>query len=128
VSCDAEGIHRVVLNIVTNAIDATEGVAGGRVTVSTSADMDAAVARITISDNGVGIPEADLRSIFQVFSSTKASRGTGLGLAVSQEIVREHGGKISVRSEVGRGSQFVIELSMKPAEHGGTGDPPVVQA
>ena len=60
-----------------------------------------------MADNGVGIDEADIASIFQVFASTKGSRGTGLGLPVSQKIVREHGGKIVVTSQLGQGSQFV---------------------
>lgn len=125
---DADGIHRAVLNIVTNAIDAAEGVTGARATISTSWDADASLARITVTDNGVGIPEAEIGSIFQVFASTKGARGTGLGLPVSQKIVREHGGKIVVTSKVGQGSQFVIELPMKRPEHkGGTADAPVMQ-
>ena len=73
-------------------------------------------ARITVADNGVGIAEEDIGSIFQVFASTKGSRGTGLGLPVSQKIIREHGGKIVVTSKVGKGSQFVIELPMKRSD------------
>lgn len=119
---DADGIHRAILNIVTNAIDASEGVTSARVTVATSFDDDAGIARATISDNGVGIDEADLASIFQVFASTKGSRGTGLGLPVSQKIVREHGGKIVVTSHVGRGSRFVIELPMRRSDPRGTGE------
>ncbi|MFO0892975.1 MAG: HAMP domain-containing sensor histidine kinase [Isosphaeraceae bacterium] len=69
-----------------------------------------------MADNGVGIDEAEVDSIFQVFSSSKGSRGTGLGLPVSQKIVREHGGKISVTSAPGRGSTFTIELPMRRAE------------
>ena len=113
---DPDGIHRAVLNIVTNAIDAAEGVASARVTVSTSQDPAEDVARITVSDNGVGIKEAEIASIFQVFASTKGARGTGLGLPVSQKIVREHGGKIVVTSKPGQGSQFVIELPMRKNE------------
>src|SRR5206468_4044119 len=71
---DPEGVHRAALNIVTNAIDAADGVTGGRVVVATSWDPEAAVARITIADNGVGIAEPDLGSIFQIFSSPKADR------------------------------------------------------
>ena len=71
-------------------------------------------ARVTVADNGVGIDEAELGSIFQVFASTKGSRGTGLGLPVSQKIVREHGGKIAVTSQLGQGATFVIELPMTP--------------
>jgi signal transduction histidine kinase len=63
-----------------------------------------------VRDNGVGIDEAEIPSIFQLFASTKGSRGTGLGLPVSQKIIREHGGKISVTSHPGAGSTFVIEL------------------
>src|SRR5205085_408574 len=100
---DADGIHRAVLNIVTNAIDAAEGITGGRVAVSTSWDAEAMVARVTVVDNGVGIDDDDLAKIFQVFASTKGSRGTGLGLPVSQKIVREHGGRIAVTSSVGQG-------------------------
>ena len=113
---DPDGIHRAVLNIVTNAIDASEDVTGGRVDVSTSWDAEAQVARVTIADNGVGITDEHLADIFQVFTSTKGNRGTGLGLPVSQKIAREHGGQIVVRSEVGKGTTFVIELPMRRAD------------
>jgi signal transduction histidine kinase len=116
VQIDSDGIHRAVLNIATNAIDAAEGVAEGRVDVSTEWDEETSTARVRVADNGVGIEEKEIASIFQVFASTKGSRGTGLGLPVSQKIVREHGGKIVVTSQVGQGSQFVIELPAKRGE------------
>ena len=65
-----------------------------------------------VSDNGVGIDEDDIPSIFQIFASSKGSRGTGLGLPVSQKIIREHGGKIIVTSRPGHGATFLIELPM----------------
>src|SRR4051812_40013163 len=123
---DADGIHRAVLNIVTNAIDAAEGVDAPRVTVTTLWDAENTIARVTVEDNGVGIEEDDLASIFQVFASTKGSRGTGLGLPVSQKIVREHGGRIVVTSHVGQGSQFVVELPMKRPEPKGSGEMPAI--
>lgn len=116
---DPDGIHRAVLNIVTNAIDAaehTEG--GGRVEVRTGWNEAATAALVIVRDNGTGIPEDDLPSIFQVFASTKGTRGTGLGLPVSQKIVREHGGQILVESQVGRGSTFTIELPQRRADGG----------
>lgn len=124
VMIDTDGIQRAVLNIVTNAIDAAEGVENARVSVSTRWDPNIALARVIVEDNGVGIDEAEIDSIFEVFASTKGSRGTGLGLPVSQKIVREHGGKIIVSSMVGHGSTFVVELPMRKAESkpGGTGE------
>ncbi|MDB5351340.1 MAG: signal transduction histidine kinase [Planctomycetota bacterium] len=117
---DPDGIHRAILNIVTNAIDASEEATGAGVTVATAWDDEAATARITISDNGVGIPEENLATIFQVFASTKGARGTGLGLPVSQKIVREHGGEISVTSKIGQGATFVINLPCRKAGASGT--------
>jgi signal transduction histidine kinase len=120
---DPEGIHRAVLNIVTNAIDACEGAEAAQVVITTERDATGAIARIAISDNGVGIDEDDMHSIFQIFASTKGSRGTGLGLPVSQKIVREHGGKIVVTSRPGHGATFLIELPMsKRALDGGTAE------
>jgi signal transduction histidine kinase/pSer/pThr/pTyr-binding forkhead associated (FHA) protein len=107
---DAEGIHRAVLNIVTNAIDACEGVTDAQVAIKTDLLPQASVVRIEVTDNGSGIDEADLPAIFQIFASTKGSRGTGLGLPVSEKIIREHGGKISVTSQRGLGATFLIEL------------------
>ena len=63
----------------------------------------------------MGIPEDELPRLFQIFASTKGTRGTGLGLPVSQKIVREHGGRIVVESEHGRGSSFQVELPMRRA-------------
>ncbi len=111
---DPDGIHRAILNIVTNAIDACEGVEGGKVTVSTA--WDATTARVVVADNGSGIEPDQVPRIFQVFASSKGSRGTGLGLPVSQKIIREHGGLITITSEVGRGSTFTITLPHLPPD------------
>ena len=109
---DPEGIHRAVLNIVTNAIDASEGSADARVTVTTEWDAEKSTALIRIADNGVGIDESEIGSIFQIFASSKGSRGTGLGLPVSRKIISEHSGSISVSSQPGQDATFLIELPM----------------
>ena len=113
VQIDTDGIHRAILNIVTNAIDASEDVEGGTVRVSTAWDAEAMTARVIVADNGTGIPPGEVDKIFEVFASTKGSRGTGLGLPVSQKIIREHGGSIRIASEVGKGSTFTVELPMR---------------
>lgn len=106
---DAEGIHRAVLNIVGNALDAVEGHEGGAVKVATRFDPDTALVSVTIADNGPGIAPELLPQIFNIFESTKGARGTGIGLAVSQKIVREHGGAILVESQSGEGARFTLE-------------------
>ena len=65
-----------------------------------------------------------LSKIFQLFVSTKGSRGTGLGLTVSRKILREHGGDIFVRSEPRRGSSFMLEFPMRTADEHAGGDGP----
>jgi signal transduction histidine kinase len=127
VTIDPEGIHRAVLNIVTNAIDACEGAEEATVKVANEWEPEEKIARIVVKDNGMGIDEENIQAIFQVFSSTKGSRGTGLGLPVSQKIVREHGGKIVVNSRLGGGATFVIELPMpRRADPEGTGETPMI--
>ncbi|QGJ69694.1 GAF sensor signal transduction histidine kinase [Planctomycetales bacterium 10988] len=113
---DPEGIHRAVLNIVTNALDACyehkdETPVAPHVKVSTKFYEALRIASVIVEDNGIGIPEKDLDKIFVIFnSSKKGGRGTGLGLSVSNKIVQEHGGKILVKSELGRGSKFTLQL------------------
>jgi signal transduction histidine kinase len=63
-----------------------------------------------VADNGAGIAPEDLDRLFTMFFSRKGGRGTGLGLAVSHKIVREHGGEIRVSSQAGQGSRFVLEV------------------
>jgi signal transduction histidine kinase len=117
---DPDGLHRAILNVVTNAIDACEGRAGARVTVSTEIDEPEEVARIRVEDNGRGIPADELDKIFTVFVSGKGSRGTGLGLPVSQKILQEHGGRIRVESQEEKGSTFTLELPLVvPDDSGG---------
>jgi len=111
VQADPEGLHRALLNIVGNAIDAVEGRPEPKVTVGTRADEN--WARIVVLDNGVGIPPAQLAEIFKPFVSTKGARGTGLGLPVSRKIMREHGGDLAVQSQVGTGSKFTMRLPIK---------------
>jgi signal transduction histidine kinase len=129
---DAAGIHHACLNILVNAVDAVEP-RTGKVTVATSLETRATNGRgrepeqeflITVSDNGKGIPEAQLTEIFRAFHSTKGGKGTGLGLAVSHKIIAEHQGTIEVESHVGAGSTFTIRLPVvKPRSSEDTGAP-----
>lgn len=114
---DPEGIHRAVLNIVTNAIDAVESSDDGAVLVQTGFDADSDLLFVVVADNGPGIPEEQLPELFNVFQSTKGARGTGLGLAVSKKILREHGGEISVESELGAGCRFTLGWPACDDEH-----------
>ncbi len=108
---DPEGIHRAILNVVTNAIDAAaDAEQAGKVQVSTAYSLEDARIRVVVSDDGPGIPADEMATLFRPFVSSKKGRGTGLGLPVSQKILNEHGGRISVVSQPGRGSRFTLEL------------------
>jgi two-component system, NtrC family, sensor kinase len=113
VPADPEGIHRALLNIVSNAMDAIEERSDGKITVGTRWGHDEGVVKLIVMDNGTGIPPEVLSDIFKPFASTKGSKGTGLGLAVSRKILREHGGDIVVQSQVGVGSKFTLRLPLK---------------
>ena len=120
---DPELMHRAVLNVVTNAIDACEQSKPGRVSVAVEYMLAKSLLRIVVEDNGPGIAEADVSRMFAVFESSKGARGTGLGLPVSQKILREHGGDIVVISQPGAGSRFSLELPAVVCEPAGnTGD------
>jgi signal transduction histidine kinase/pSer/pThr/pTyr-binding forkhead associated (FHA) protein len=105
---DPQGIHRCLLNLLTNAIDALDE-EGGEVKISTEKHGEGEVL-ITVEDNGSGIPEEICQRIFDVFFSTKGSQGTGLGLAVTKKIIEEHGGSIEVQSKEDQGTKFFIKL------------------
>ncbi len=116
---DPEAIHRAVLNVVTNAIDAvSERETPGRVAAATQYLPAEKLVRITVEDNGPGIPADQMEHLFSPFVSSKKSRGTGLGLPVSQKILGEHGGRILVESEPGQGCRFTLELpaTLPPTE------------
>jgi signal transduction histidine kinase len=102
---DEGQLRAVFLNLLRNSREAMPG--GGTVRVRTSWAEGAAVAEV--SDTGGGIPPDDLTRIFEPFYSTK-QRGTGLGLAFTQQVVKEHGGAIRCESEVGRGTTFTVVL------------------
>jgi two-component system, NtrC family, sensor kinase len=108
---DGEALHRAILNLVGNAIDACKEKEQGTVNITLAMSKESA--RILIADNGTGIAKSDLERIFSMFESNKGSRGTGLGLPVSLKIAQEHGGTIKVESEIGLGTTFVIELPRK---------------
>jgi signal transduction histidine kinase len=131
VPCDPEGIHRAVLNIVTNALDAAEDRPGPKVAVQALLEPGGAWARVVVLDNGPGIPADKLDDVFKPFVSTKGSRGTGLGLPVSRKILREHGGDITVQSVPDKGSKFVLRIPMRSSfpgdSAGGTILHPAVQ-
>jgi signal transduction histidine kinase len=114
---DPKGLHQVLTNLVSNALDActlgddlparpeiilrSQGLPGGRL-------------QFQVQDNGPGIPEEVRKKLFTIFFSTKGSRGTGLGLLLSQKIVQEHGGQIQVQSVPGAGATFQVILPERP--------------
>jgi signal transduction histidine kinase len=110
---DPEGIHRCLLNLVTNAIDACINIdctqKQGKVLLRILKTKGWAVA-FQVVDNGCGMDEETKEKIFQRFFTTKGSRGTGLGLMITKKIIDEHEGEIDFESETGKGTRFVIKL------------------
>lgn len=130
INADENRIQQILYNLVGNAIKFTDS---GTITVS-AAMLDGSVSNgnqspdsslsssqlaITVSDTGIGIPTEKLGRIFEAFEQAEGSTsriygGTGLGLAVTQQLVRLHGGQMRVESEVGVGSQFTFTLPLTP--------------
>ena len=113
---DAYQLRQVFVNVIANAVDASQEGAPVRIStelIAPSSDGNGQAARIyarvIIADQGKGMDQATRDRIFEPFFSTK-KRGTGLGLAIVKQIVELHGGKISVASEPGKGSRFIIDL------------------
>jgi signal transduction histidine kinase len=107
---DARALERCILNLLTNAIDAVR-IEEGRVQLVTHVLSDGERVRVSVEDNGKGIPEDSREKIFDLFYSTKGSRGAGFGLAITKKIVvDEHGGTIAFRSKLREGTTFTIEL------------------
>ncbi|HSQ35575.1 MAG TPA: ATP-binding protein, partial [Candidatus Binatia bacterium] len=134
---DKTKISQTLINLLINAKDAVEGSPRPTIRVSTSLAsvsnhanlLDGRYARIQVSDNGSGISRENLSKIFEPFFTTKGQgRGTGQGLAIVQEIVRDYNGRIDVQSEIGRGSVFTILLPVsdkesQPASRGAEKEP-----
>ena len=107
---DPEGLHKALLNILSNALDALSETPNARVILSTVLETNGRWAQIVVQDNGPGIPADIQANIFKPFVSTKGSKGTGLGLAVARKILREHGGDVILQSELGHGAKFVLRM------------------
>jgi two-component system NtrC family sensor kinase len=101
-------LKQVFTNIILNSLGAMSG--GGKLHIK-SEEIDARI-KVTFSDTGVGIEEKNLRKIFEPFFTTKRN-GTGLGLSVVYKIIDKHNGSIEVKSDVGKGTEFIIRLPLQ---------------
>jgi signal transduction histidine kinase len=117
IAADPRGLQQILLNVLTNAVDALD--VGGRITVRAESGSDNGGPPgllLRISDNGKGIADEDIARVFQPFFTTKGvGRGTGLGLTISQDIARAHNGSVRVQSRRGEGT--TVEIAIGAGEH-----------
>ncbi len=106
---DANQLQQCMINLIFNAIDAMEE--GGKISIQATADTSGNWVTISVADTGHGIEPGHLERIFEPFFTTKEEgKGLGLGLATTYGIITNHGGKIDVYSEIGKGTTFVVKL------------------
>ena len=113
---DAARIRQVLVNLIGNAVKFTP--AEGTITVSLGNATDVRFAELRVTDTGPGIPEADRAAIFEAYfrsAATAGAAGVGLGLAISQALVEQMGGTLSVESEMGKGSSFILRFTIASA-------------
>jgi signal transduction histidine kinase len=116
-TADERKFRQIMLNLLSNAVKFTPG--GGRVSVSAQR-VDSRV-EISVTDTGVGIRPEDQELVFEEFRQVggdhlRTAQGTGLGLALARRFVELHGGELTLKSELGRGSTFTLTLPERPAE------------
>jgi len=114
---DAPQIEQVLVNLYINAIQAMPQ--GGELFIEVRQDQERDAVLIKVRDTGSGIREDILTNIFDPFFTTKGTKGTGLGLSVSYGIIRQHNGEISVESEEGQGTTFIVKI---PCHHKSEGE------
>ncbi|MCJ7776779.1 MAG: HAMP domain-containing histidine kinase, partial [Sedimentisphaerales bacterium] len=119
VYADKDMISQVIVNLLSNAVKYTRS--GGSVTIKAEVDEIAVIARVTVTDTGVGIPESELPRLFEKFYRVEANKnmakGTGLGLNLVKQIIEKvHNGRMFVESKVGVGSTFGFELPLAVRE------------
>ena len=110
---DAAALSAALVNFLENAVDACEDVEDEQRQVELSASGTPDHVVITVKDQGQGMDKETRDKIFTLFFSSKGSKGTGLGLFISNQTIEKHGGSISVNSEPGKGSTFTITLPRK---------------
>ncbi|MDQ4122245.1 MAG: PAS domain S-box protein [Acidobacteriota bacterium] len=112
VLCNPSELREVFVNLIVNALDAMPD--GGRLKIRCQSEREAVA--IYFADSGAGMDEETQKRVFEPFFTTKGVNGTGLGLSVSYSIVEAHNGKICVKSEIGKGTRFRIELPKTECE------------
>jgi two-component system NtrC family sensor kinase len=118
---DSSQVERVFLNLIINAAEAMEG--SGRLTITTTMNAKTRCIDVDVKDTGPGITDENLEKIFDPFFTTKETgHGVGLGLAISHGIVNEHGGSLTVETELGKGTTFTVSLPLPQMETGTTNE------
>ncbi len=121
IECDAQEIEQALVALEINAVEAMPE--GGTLTIDVSRDEGEKELHFRVSDTGIGIPEEDIPHLFEPFFTTKEDgKGTGLGLAVVFGIVERHGGSVSVKSSVGKGTTFTVVLPLQQQNSTNGGD------
>ena len=114
---DPSQVQRVFINMIVNAAEAMNG--NGQLFLTTRRDPIGECIEIAFADTGMGIPEENLEKIFDPFFTTKdTGHGVGLGLAISYGIIKEHRGAVSVESEIGKGTTFIVRLPITTVQNG----------
>lgn len=119
VYADKDMISQVIVNLLSNAVKYTKP--GGSVEIKTEVDEVGSVARVSVTDTGVGIPEDEVEHVFDKFyrvdANKKQAKGTGLGLSLVKQMVEKvHNGRVFVKSQLGKGSTFGFELPLAMAK------------
>ncbi len=115
IPADEKLFSQVLINLLKNSSEALEGKENGKISIAVSRNQDNRV-EINIKDNGPGIPPDIMEEIFVPFFTTREN-GSGIGLSLSRQIIRLHGGKLTVRSQPGKETVFCIEISAAKSQY-----------
>ncbi|MFH1488311.1 MAG: PAS domain S-box protein [Pseudomonadota bacterium] len=112
---DVSQLEQVFLNLISNAIDAMDDVAGNKeLMIQSARDQGTQTLTVSVKDTGSGIPQENLDKVFEPFYSTKSvGKGTGLGLSLCFGIVETHGGRIAIKSQLGKGTEVLVTLPVE---------------